>query len=150
MSEMFKKGEPVKHTVRTDWGLGEVLENQSHDKVKVIFEDVGVKTFSLKHASFTKVEGEEANSPYLSDLVKAELKGKKLQPAKTKEDYVHSFAGAVHKFLKCFPQGLKDPDYLAGPANERDYKLKAHYAAANLLGREALYALLAEAKYDEV
>ncbi len=48
MGELYKRGDRVKHAVKTDWGLGEVLEDQVGDKVRIIFEDVGVKSFALQ------------------------------------------------------------------------------------------------------
>ena len=60
------------------------------------------------------------------------------------------FAGAARcrrKFLRIFPHGFRDPDYLAF---ERDYKWRAHEQWEEQLGRRALAALVEEERYAEV
>jgi hypothetical protein len=47
MTELLKRGDRVRHETRTDWGLGEVLEDQQVNRVRIIFEDEGLKTFDL-------------------------------------------------------------------------------------------------------
>ncbi len=51
------------------------------------------------------------------------------------------------KFLRIFPAGFHDPDYVA---LERDYKVNAHRAWREVLGPEQFAALLGDGKYDEV
>jgi hypothetical protein len=51
------------------------------------------------------------------------------------------------KFLRIFPGGFHDPDYVA---LERDYKISAHRAWREVLGPEHFKALLRERKYAEV
>jgi hypothetical protein len=51
------------------------------------------------------------------------------------------------KFLGFFPKGFRDPTYLAW---ERDYKEAAHVAWQESLGRDALAALIADGRHDEV
>lgn len=76
MTDLLRRGDRVRHETRTDWGLGEVLDDQAAGslKVKVIFEDVGVKTFDLGVARMRRVFGKEAQSDYLSSLVKQAAK----------------------------------------------------------------------------
>ena len=70
MQHQFKKGERVKHATKTEWGIGEVLANDSSGKVQVYFEDVGAKEFSLAHAEFVKLSGIDGQSDDLTALVK--------------------------------------------------------------------------------
>ena len=51
------------------------------------------------------------------------------------------------KFLRIFPHGFHDPDYVA---LERDYKVNAHRAWRDVLGPERFAELLRDGKYDEV
>jgi hypothetical protein len=144
---MLKRGDRVKHSSRTDWGLGEVLDDQSGDRVRVIFEDVGVRTFDLKVAAFVMVTGDEAVSEYLGMLVKRAMKVTK----KSSHGVAPTpFPVAVDRFLHEFPQGFRDPDYLAGPRSERAYKVEAHETLRELLGRESLLALVRDGAHAEV
>ena len=51
------------------------------------------------------------------------------------------------KFLRIFPGGFHDPDYVA---LERDYKVNAHRAWRDVLGPERFAEFLRDGKYDEV
>ena len=51
------------------------------------------------------------------------------------------------KFLRIFPGGFHDPDYVA---LERDYKVNAHRAWRDVLGPDRFAELLRDGKYDEV
>lgn len=146
MTELYKRGERVKHTVKTDWGLGEVLEDQVGDRVQVIFEDADLKSFAVSVAPFIRVTGEECKSEYLTALVKRHLRKDRKMGA-TQLSAVLSFDGAVHKFLKSFPTGFHDKKYLD---NERDYKVKAHERLLTLLGREQMETLMSSHHYDEI
>ena len=54
---------------------------------------------------------------------------------------------ARRKFLRIFPNGFKDEDYID---LERAYKWKAHEAWENVLGKKAFSNLLAEERYIEI
>jgi hypothetical protein len=146
---MFKRGDRVRHTSRTDWGLGEVLNDQSGDRVRGIFEDVGVKTFDLKLANFTRVRGDEATSEYLTMLVKQATKQTK-KGAHQRVGAHTPFPVAINTFLHEFPGGFQDPDYLAGPRSERAYKVEAHEVLRDILGPEILLTLVHDGDYAEV
>ncbi|RFC35462.1 MAG: Protein of unknown function (DUF3553) [Candidatus Nitrotoga sp. LAW] len=70
MQEKFKAGNRVKHAIKTEWGIGEVLADESGGRVKIFFEDVGAKEFDLGQAKFMSLSGEEGSSDYLTALVK--------------------------------------------------------------------------------
>ena len=149
MNDLLKRGDRVKHESRTDWGLGEVLNDQSGDRVRVIFEDVGVKTFDLRIAIFKKVAERKPNQitfpPWLS---------KHLRPArkagKQESSSLISFSRAVEIFLRQFPRGFQDPKYTSGTASEREYKLVAHQLTLELLSIHELQALMQVGNYAEI
>ena len=49
-------GQHVKHPLRPEWGTGEVIDASNHAKVRVYFQQVGLKTISLEHADLDLVE----------------------------------------------------------------------------------------------
>jgi hypothetical protein len=51
------------------------------------------------------------------------------------------------KFLAFFPEGFRDPTYLAW---ERDYKWEAHRRWLDVLGPDSFEALLADGRHDEI
>ena len=150
MSEQqFKRGDRVRHEKRTDWGLGEVLDDQHGDRVRIIFEDEGLKTFQLGIANFLNVSGEEAQSEYLTALVKHANKPASKAGSMSAVSHL-TFSEAVKVFLSHFPQGFQDPNYLSGPKSERDFKLRARDLLLELLPQDKLHALLDAGKYDEI
>ncbi len=142
----YKRGERVKHGTKPEWGLGEVLNDQTGDHVQVIFEDAGLKTFKVGIASFVKVSGEESKSDYLSALVKRHLHPKGKVKSWTDGASV-PFTLVVEGFLRHFPGGFQDPEY---SAQEREYKQKAHVFAVDQLDREEMQKLLGSGHYAEV
>lgn len=151
MQEIYKLGERVKHATKTEWGIGEVLANQSGGRVKVFFEDVGAKEFDLGHAKFVRLSGDEGESDYLTALVKhyqAEL-GKPAPAGKPKPGFM-SFSKAVQNFLSYFSSGFNDPEYLDGAGNERKYKEEAHQFMLELLDRETFKELLQQENFKEI
>jgi hypothetical protein len=151
MNEKFVKGDRVKHATRTDWGLGEVLADQTQERVQVFFEDVGAKEFDLTKANFMKVFDDEASSGFLSSMVSNHLAEKAtLKIPGKKAVSIISFPRAVENFLSYFPEGFQDPKYLSGRQSEREYKVAAHLAMCESLGREALASLISSRKFTEI
>lgn len=151
MQDKFKAGERVKHATKTEWGIGEVLTDESGSKVKVFFEDVGAKEFDLEHAKFIRVSGDEGKSGYLTALVKnynAEI-GKPVPSGKRKPEFM-PFSEAVQNFLSRFPDGFQDPKYLEGKNNERKYKVDANQLMLDLLSKEVFKELLQQDNYKEI
>jgi hypothetical protein len=152
MDEPFKKGERVKHATKTEWGIGEVLANESGGKVPVFFEDVGAKEFDLAHAKFVRLPGVDGASGYLTALVKhhhAEAAKPAPIAGKKKPEFM-SFAKAVQNFLSYFPSGFKDPEYLDGARSQRKFKFDAHLLMIDLLGNTTFSALLDQADFKEI
>ena len=151
MQGKFKAGERVKHATKTEWGIGEILFDESGGKVKVFFEDVGAKEFDLTLAKFERLSGEEAKSDYLNSLVcyhKAEL-NKPVHPGKLKPSFI-SFSKAVENFLSIFPSGFQDRQYLSGPTSEREYKVEANKLMIELLGKDVFLNLLEQGNSKEI
>lgn len=152
MQEKLTSGDRVKHATKTEWGLGEVLGGEYGGRVRVLFEDVGVKEFQLDHARFVRVSGDEADSPYLTALVKS-FNAEQANPKKSGKvrngEFV-SFSKAVENFLSFFPAGFQDQAYLYGAQNERQYKLAANELMHQLLGRDEFRRLLAAGQYKEI
>lgn len=150
MQEKFKSGDRVKHATRIDWGLGQVLAEESGDRIKVYFEDVGVKEFTLEFAKFIRVLGEEAQSDYLTALVNNyQVELNKLTLGGRLITFT-TFPKAVENFLSYFPSGFQDRRYLEGVSGERQYKVLAHQLMHELLGQKAFSELLRQANYREV
>lgn len=148
MNDKYQRGDRVKHEARTDWGLGEVLADQAGDKVQVIFEDAGLKMFSVDVAPLVKVVGEEAQSDHLSLLAKQERKKiGKSKNSTTPPDPFTTFPMAIEHFLRHFPGGFQDPRYVS---SEREYKLVPRRLMVELLGREEMQALITSAGYEEI
>jgi len=151
MREIFKVGERVKHATKTEWGIGEILSDESNGRVKIFFEDVGPKEFDLEHARFVRLSGDEGSSDYLSSLVKhhhAEA-SKPASESKPKQKFI-SFAMAVQNFLSYFPGGFNDSEYLVGAGNERQYKVDAHKLMLELLDKESFKKLLGDRNFKEI
>lgn len=145
MLETYRRGDRLKHKTKTDWGLGEVFEDQSGDHVRVIFEytDDGLKNFKVGVAPFIRVNGEEAKSMHLDVLVKqASKKG-----GKSKTPPLTTFPKSVAYFLHHFPNGFLDPKFIK---DEREYKLDAHRLTLELLSREKLEAQVNSGSYTEI
>ena len=151
MHEKFKLGDRVKHHTKTEWGIGEVVAEESCGRIQIFFEDVGAKEFDLAHAKFVKLLGDDASSDYLSSLVKchhSELKNPTTIGKKKTE--FKSFSKAIQNFLSLFPSGFLDSNYLTGHSSERQYKLDAHDLMLSLLNKEDFKTLLDQGNFKEI
>lgn len=151
MQEKFKVGERVKHETKTEWGIGEVLADESGGRIKVFFEDVGAKELDMGYAKFIRVFGEEAESDYLTALIKNHLTIlAKPASSRNKRPEFMPFHKAVEKFLSYFPEGFQDSEYRDGKNNERKYKEDANRLMLELLGKEAFANLLQQGNFKEI
>lgn len=134
----YKKGDRVKHPSKSDWGLGEVLENSNGQTVRIFFVNEGDKTLILEYVQPIKVVGEEAKNVLLDNRA--------ITPKA--EGIKHlSLPKAIERFLDLFPLGFKDENYLK---EERDYKIEAHELMQELLNKEDFQGLLSSGNYEEV
>lgn len=133
----YIKGERVRHPVKSEWGLGEVLEDSRSGKVRVFFVEAGEKTLALNFVKPVKVSGKEAMHQGLDNLSVSTNRGIEYQ----------SLSQSIEKFLELFPEGFYGERLLR---EERNYKVKAHELAIALLGREQLSGLIKHEDYHEV
>jgi hypothetical protein len=71
----------------------------------------------------------------------------KKQPASARMIVTRSALQCRRKFLRVFPRGFEDPQYLAW---ERNYKVHTHEQWRKQLGQEAFSALLEEDRFTEI
>lgn len=134
----YKKGDRVKHPTKDDWGIGEVLADGTTESVRVFFVGSGEKTLSLKYVQPVKVSGDAAAHPVLDNLkISKSASGIKYQ----------SLFQSIQFFLEQFPEGLYGQKF---KEHEREYKVKAHALAQELLGKEPFSALLKNEDYTEI
>ena len=134
----YSKGTRVKHPSKADWGLGEVLEDSRGDLVRIFFVGVGEKTLSLKFVQPKLVPESEAAHPVLDNLKVGKSKGAiKYQSLKASKDY----------FLEQYVSGFYGERFTS---SERDYKVRAHELAKELLDAGQLETLLQSGDFDEI
>ncbi len=134
----YSKGQRVKHPGKPEWGLGQVLEDSSSTSVKVFFVGAGERQLSLSHVTLIPFSGKEAEHIVLDNL----------RPISDGPGIRYmSLPRAVERFLELFPQGFHGKKYTG---QERDYKIKAHQMAQELISEAELKRLLAEGKYEEI
>ena len=134
----YKNGDRVIHPSLEEWGLGEVLEDSAGNKVRIFFVGTGEKTLSLDYVEPIMVQGDDAAHPLLDDLKPINTsKGLKYQ----------SLPHSIEIFLNLFPKGFYEEEYMN---KEREYKIKAHNLALELLTEEGLKTLLDRGEYEEI
>ena len=134
----YKKGDRVKHPTKAEWGLGEVLENDNGEAIRVFFVGAGEKVLSLKYVEPLKVAEDESAHPVLDNLKITKSAG----GIKYK-----SLPQSIQFFREQFPEGFYGDKF---SEHEREYKDKAHYLAQELLNADALGELLESESYAEI
>jgi hypothetical protein len=134
----YLKGERVTHPTKSDWGMGQVLEDSNANNVKIFFVGVGEKTIALDYIKPIKVEAASGAYPVLDNLTSVSSKaGIKYQ----------SLPHSINFFLEQFSEGFYGARFMD---EERVYKDKAHHLAISLLGKEQFEALLGERDFPEI
>jgi hypothetical protein len=64
----YAKGDRVRHPTKSEWGLGEVMEDSRGNKVRIFFVDAGEKTLIFDNVKLEKVSGVNACHPGLDNL----------------------------------------------------------------------------------
>lgn len=134
----LKKGDRVRHPIKAEWGLGEVLADSNGEKVRIFFVGAGEKTISLKHVTLDCIPKDEAAHPVLDNL---------RVPAESGRIRYQSLSESIERFLERFPQGFYGDRFAA---EERDYKVRAHQLAQDLLSKSELARLLSANECGEV
>jgi hypothetical protein len=137
-SMSFKKGDRVRHPIKAEWGLGEIFEDSNGEKVRVFFVGAGEKTISLKHVTLDCIPKDEAAHPVLDNL---------RVPAEHSRIQYQSLPESIERFLERFPQGFYGDRFVQ---EERDYKVRAHQFAQELLSQSELARLLSANDCAEV
>jgi hypothetical protein len=134
----LKKEDRVRHPLKAEWGLGEVLEDSNGETVRVFFVGTGEKTLSLKHVTLECIPTDEAAHPVLDHL---------RVPEKRDRHQYQSVPESIERFRARYPQGFYDDRFVK---EEREYKIHAHQVAQNLLSKSELARLLAANEDGEV
>ena len=93
-----KKGSRVRHATKTEWGVGQLLEDANSQSFHVFFEGAGEKFLAATAADkLIWVNGEEAQSALLDNLY---------LPAQGKSRPMRTIAEAKARLLEIYPGGL--------------------------------------------
>lgn len=139
----FIQGERVRHPSKSEWGIGQVLEDSPGEYLRVFFVGVGEKLLKLSFVDLIRVQGNEAAHPVL-DNPKVFNKNK---ASKTGAVKYRSLPQSIEEFEKVFPEGFYGDDYLQ---NERNYKVDAHNLMMDLLDQKSFDLLLTSHDYHEI
>ncbi len=134
----YRKGDRVKHPIKDDWGLGEVLEDSDGESVRVFFVGAGEKVLSLKYVHPVKVIGDEADHRVLDNL--------KITKNASTIKY-KSLPQSIQYFLEEFPGGFYGEKF---KKQEREYKDEAHALAQELFGQKPFASLLQRGDCAEI
>ena len=131
----WKVGERVKHATVLEWGFGEVTALREADTVEVRFRKGGLRNIRADRLiRLTEAEIAEA-------LPRA--RGGRPRPQRPHVS-LETYKAA---FVKKFPGGFRDPEYVK---QERVYKVKASKALHEHLSAKALSGLVKKRNFAEV
>jgi hypothetical protein len=134
-----KKGDRLRHVVKTEWGIGQMLEDAGSQHLHVFFEGAGEKFLATAAADkLCWVNGPEAVSTLLDNLY---------LPESGKSRPMRTIAEAKTRLLELYPGGLhgqKMKEY------ERDYKDRLCALAQDWYAPQRLRKLMAEDRYGDV
>jgi hypothetical protein len=134
-----KKGDRLRHVVRTEWGIGQMLEDANSQQFHVFFEGAGEKFLAATAADKLRwVSGTEADSTLLDNLY---------LPGPGKSRPMRTIAEAKIRLLELYPGGLHGQKM---KEHERDYKDRLCALAHDWYAPQRLRTLRAEGHYSEV
>ena len=133
------KGTRLRHQSRSDWGVGQVLEDENGQFVKVFFEGHGEASLATSALSkLTVVSGTDAESLLLDKLY---------LPREGKIPSMVTITEAKERLLRMFPGGLHGAKM---KQEERDYKDQLSVFAHELFGISELNGLLRSGRHQEI
>ncbi len=132
----YKAGCLVHHQT---FGLGKVLKVEG-DKVTVFFRNTPGNPKTIKTSQYPLEISACQSDPWLDRIDPQVLRSGKAPKFQTHDE-------AVSRFLRFFPAGFSDPEYLK---RERNYKWDAHTRWVATLGRDEFCRLLQQKAYDEI
>lgn len=151
--QTLQTGNIVLHPSKPEWGPGRILRTE-RDRAFIIWRDRGIQEARPIVTSQISLElAPDQNDPTLDEMAASASKprktgagrgGRSPKPAKP----VVSVQQAIEAFMKRFPLGFKDPDYVGeavkGKRRERAYKLQAHKDLIAAVGDGQYEKLLAD------
>lgn len=133
-----KKGSRVRHATKTDWGIGQLLEDANSQNFHIFFEGAGEKFLAATAADkLIWVSGGEAQSALLDNLY---LPVGKSRP-------MHTITGAKARLLEIYPGGLHGSKM---KEQERAYKDRLSALVREWYAAERLQSALTEGRCAEV
>ena len=137
----WTEGQFVIHKNKPDWGVGKVIQATSQEVV-VFFIDEGRMRFS-QIAAFQSANCSNLERAFFDRLIPFSSEG---------QERFLPLRDCVQYFLKLFPGGFDDPNYLSvnTGAGERAYKLAASQLASTLLSKPAWEELSSTGNFDEI
>ena len=134
-----KKGSRVRHATKTEWGVGQLLEDANSQSFHVFFEGAGEKFLTATAADkLIWVNGAEAQSALLDNLY---------LPAQGKSRPMRTIAEAKARLLEIYPGGLHGQKM---KDHERDYKDRLSALARQWYSPDGLQSALTEGRYADV
>ena len=134
-----KKGSRVRHATKTEWGVGQLLEDANSQSFHVFFEGAGEKFLTATAADkLIWVNGAEAQSALLNNLY---------LPANGKSRPMRTIAEAKARLLEIYPGGLHGQKM---KDHERDYKDRLSALARQWYSPDGLQSALTEGRYADV
>lgn len=131
----YAVGERVQYPQHAEWGLGEILEVNG-DTAEIFFVGAGKQKVEVSE-DLQKITGRLSKHPVLDNLKKTD-----------KPTEFLNIAQAIEFFNKLFPDGgFYGKEF---GEREREYKMKAHHMAVELLNRNTFASLLKDENYEEI
>ena len=138
MSKLIK-GVRVRHINKPDWGVGQLLEDQNSEFLRVFFEGCGDVTLqAIARSKLSVVEGMDAQSIILDNMH---------LPKSGKTQSTVNLEQVKTRLLEKFPGGLRGPRMMT---QERNYKDRLSKLSVQLLNKSELTELLQSGKYGEI
>lgn len=142
--DKLKKGQRVTHSSQPNWGLGQMLEDQNANEIRVFFPNKG--ELLMESAARGKLQLVIGCEPPLVIPAKITAKVTPKKPG-AKHTPLVTIDMAKEQFLKQFPGGFYDKKLLD---RERDYKDELSRVAERLLAKDVLLALMEAENYQQV
>lgn len=138
MSKLIK-GVRVRHLSKSAWGVGQLLEDQNSEFLRVFFEGCGEVTLhSIARNKLSVVDGIDAQSLILDNM---------LLPKTGHAKQMLNLDDVKTQFLQKFPGGLRGPRMMV---QERNYKDRLSKLSHQLFDKAELTEMLQSGKYKEV
>lgn len=127
------------HTSRPEWGLGQLLEDESASGFRLFFVNKDLVTLAIfARDKLNVVTGTAAESKHLDNMA---------LPLAGQSKPMIAFPAAKEHFLERYPGGFYGEKF---NATERDYKCELAVVAHELLSKEVLLPLIEAESYQQI